>query len=197
MYSNPLCKIPLTSFHHCTVLHIPPFVSSAPLRCHDSFVTKMNSSSALQPKQVIWLPRPQIKLVWFNFRFGLLLQPYIKADIFHYTAKVRVSRQQWPTPPHRKTSQERYGIYLILLQVQEGWRWHWCHWWACYPQGSTVAIVQPEYLDQCLVRLWQCAGRHGCRINHMRFVGLTCRLYADDTFTMSYFQPAMLNFYIK
>lgn len=58
----------------------------------------MNSSSALQPKQVIWLPRPQIKLVWFNFRFGLLLQPYIKGDIFHYTAKPQASRQRWPTP---------------------------------------------------------------------------------------------------
>lgn len=58
----------------------------------------MNSSSALQPKQVIWLPRPQIKLVWFNFRFGLLLQPYIKGDIFHYTAKPQARRQRWPTP---------------------------------------------------------------------------------------------------
>lgn len=58
----------------------------------------MNSSSALQPKQVIWLPQPQIKLVWFNFRFGLLLQPYIKGDIFHYTAKPQASKQWWSTP---------------------------------------------------------------------------------------------------
>lgn len=51
----------------------------------------MNSSPArveiLWPKQVIWLPRPQIKLVWFNFRFGAIQQPYITADIFHYPAK--------------------------------------------------------------------------------------------------------------
>ena len=96
-------QIPLlTSSHHyptqCIHTHIYTLSPPPPLRCRDSFVTKMNSSSALQPKQVIWLPRPQIKLVWFNFRFGLLLQPYIKGDIFHYTAKPQASRQRWPTP---------------------------------------------------------------------------------------------------
>lgn len=58
----------------------------------------MNSSPArveiLWPKQVIWLPRPQIKLVWFNFRFGALQQPYITADIFHYPAKAGGGRGQ-------------------------------------------------------------------------------------------------------
>lgn len=71
-------------------------VPSAPLRWRDSLVTKMNSSSALQPKQVIWLPRPQIKLVWFNFQSGLLSQPYITADIFHYTAKQRAPSSDSP-----------------------------------------------------------------------------------------------------
>lgn len=95
-------QIPLLTFHHYPIryihTHIYTLSPPPPLRCRDSFVTKMNSSSALQPKQVIWLPRPQIKLVWFNFRFGLLLQPYIKGDIFHYTAKPQASRQRWPTP---------------------------------------------------------------------------------------------------
>lgn len=58
----------------------------------------MNSSPArveiLWPKQVIWLPRPQIKLVWFNFRFGAIQQPYITADIFHYPAKAGGGRGQ-------------------------------------------------------------------------------------------------------
>ena len=96
-------QIPLlTYFHHYPVqyIHTHSYTLSPPppLRWRDSFVTKMNSSSALQPKQVIWLPRPQIKLVWFNFRFGLLLQPYIKGDIFHYTAKPQASSRRWPTP---------------------------------------------------------------------------------------------------
>ncbi len=58
----------------------------------------MNSSPTrveiLWPKQVIWLPRPQIKLVWFNFRFGAIQQPYITADIFHYPAKAGGGRGQ-------------------------------------------------------------------------------------------------------
>lgn len=92
----------LTSFYYYPIqyihTHIYTLSPPPPLRCCDSFVTKMNSSSALQPKQVIWLPQPQIKLVWFNFRFGLLLQPYIKGDIFHYTAKPQASKQWWSTP---------------------------------------------------------------------------------------------------
>lgn len=93
--SNFFSPLPNTVHTHTHIYTLSP---PPPLRCRDSFVTKMNSSSALQPKQVIWLPRPQIKLVWFNFRFGLLLQPYIKGDIFHYTAKPQASRQWWPTP---------------------------------------------------------------------------------------------------
>lgn len=96
-FSAGLCSSlpPYNTYIHIFILPPPP-----PLRCSDSFVTKMNSSSAQQPKQVIWLPRPQIKLVWFNFRFGLLLQSYIKGDIFHYTAK-RQSRggRGGPLPP--------------------------------------------------------------------------------------------------
>lgn len=91
----PLLTSPLPSTVHTHIYTPSP---PPPLRCRDSFVTKMNLSSALQPKQVIWLPQPQIKLVWFNFRFGLLLQPYIKADVFHYTAKPQASRRWWPTP---------------------------------------------------------------------------------------------------
>lgn len=95
--SAVLCS-PLPSYNTC--IHIFTLSPPHPLRCRDSFVTKMNLSSAQQPKQVIWLPQPQIKLVWFNFRFGLLLQPYIKGDIFHYTAKTR-ERRGWggPLPP--------------------------------------------------------------------------------------------------
>lgn len=93
--ANFFSPFPITVYTHTHIYTLSP---PPPLRCCDSFVTKMNSSSALQPKQVIWLPRPQIKLVWFNFRFGLLLQPYIKGDIFHYTAKPQASRQWWPTP---------------------------------------------------------------------------------------------------
>lgn len=85
--------LPGTAKTHIYTLSPPP-----PLRRRDSFVTKMNLSSALQPKQVIWLPQPQIKLVWFNFRFGLLLQPYIKGDVFHYTAKPQASRRWRPAP---------------------------------------------------------------------------------------------------
>lgn len=61
-------KIPLlTSFHHehsahrhthkytrvCVCACVYTLSPNAPLSCRDSFVTKMNSSSALQPKQVI------------------------------------------------------------------------------------------------------------------------------------------------
>lgn len=128
---------------HIYTLSPPP-----PLRCHDSFVTKMNSSSALQPKQVIWLPQPQIKLVWFNFRFGLLLQPYIKGDIFHYTAKPQASSQRWPTP-----SIGRYHGSIMAFT------WYCCRsgkagggigaiGWLVIHRAALLRTVQPTYLDR-------------------------------------------------
>lgn len=143
-----------------TELHICSLSPPPPLRCHDSFVTKMNSSSALQPKQVIWLPQPQIKLVWFNFRFGLLLQPYIKGDIFHYTAKLQACRQRWSTPPlrHRKISWKHYGIYSIRLQLQKG-RWcHGCHSVGLLSTGQHIhlsgASIFRSLLSQTLTICW-------------------------------------------
>lgn len=62
--------------------------------------------------------------MWFNFRFGLLLQPYIKGDVFHYTAKqqaaVVCSSPPPPPPTHRKISWEQYGVYSILAAAPEG-----------------------------------------------------------------------------
>lgn len=130
----------------------------------------MNSSSALQPKQVIWLPQPQIKLVWFNFRFGLLLQLYIKGDIFHYTAKPRAGRQAVVARSlHRKTSWEHYGIYSICCRSSQADGGIWCHWWACYPQASTDRHTLNIFrlFRQLQAKLWQGAGSSGCTRDHM------------------------------
>lgn len=112
----------------------------------------MNLSSAQQPKQVIWLPRPQIKLAWFNFRFGLLLQPYIKGDIFHYTAKPESGEAEVAHSLHRKTSWKHYGIYSIRLQVRPE-RWQlWCQSLGLLSTGQRCNTQQPA-----------CAARSGSR----------------------------------
>lgn len=132
----------------------------------------MNSSSALQPKQVIWLPQPQIKLVWFNFRFGLLLQPYIKGDIFHYTAKLQASRQRWstPTPPAPTTTTTttlavgRYhGSIMAFIRCccssRKAGGAMGATALACYPLGSGTS-VPTAYLDGCVAKPWQYATIH-------------------------------------
>lgn len=81
-------------------------------------LTKMNSSPArveiLWPKQVIWLPRPQIKLVWFNFRFGAIQQSYITADIFHYPAKAGGGRDQGCTV---QVSTGRHHSSIVMAHI--------------------------------------------------------------------------------
>lgn len=158
-FSAGLCS-PLPPYN--TYIHI--FIQSPPppLRCCDSFVTKMNSSSAQQPKQVIWLPQPQIKLVWFNFRFGLLLQSYIKGDIFHYTAKTaEQGRPRWPTP----STGRHHGSIMAFTRYrcrsgQDGGSFG-ANRRACYPRGNAAT-----HNSQHMQLVWgaasqkrQCAGR--------------------------------------
>lgn len=126
----------------------------------------MNSSSALQPKQVIWLPQPQIKLVWFNFRFGLLLQPYIKGDIFHYTAKLQASRQRWstptPTPPTLAVGRYHGSIMAFIrygCSSRKAGGAMGATALACYPLGSGTS-VPTAYLDGCVAKPWQYATIH-------------------------------------
>ncbi len=51
----------------------------------DEFIASTGWNTLAKTSNLI--ARPQIKLVWFNFRFGAIQQPYITADIFHYPAK--------------------------------------------------------------------------------------------------------------
>lgn len=147
---------------HIYTLSPPP-----PSRRCDSFVTKMNSSSALQPKQVIWLPRPQIKLVWFNFRFGLLLQPYIKGDIFHYTAKPQAGRQRWPTPSIGR----HHGSIMAFTRYCCGSSKASGGFGAIGGLVINTALCCTASIFSLFrslpARLWQCVGRSGCIRDHM------------------------------
>lgn len=127
---------------HILYIHIGTLCSLPFSHSCDSFVTKMNSSSALQPKQVIWLARPQIKLVWFNFRFGPLLQPYIKGDIFHYTAK---PESQQPAVVHSSIGRDHRSMMAFI--------WCFCRFTQAYGSVSATCglFIDKETFTHCTI----------------------------------------------
>lgn len=123
----------------------------------------MNSSPArveiLWPKQVIWLPRPQIKLVWFNFRFGAIQQPYITADIFHYPAKAGGGRGQGCRSPQE-------DIIALL--------WHTFSRSHSFPPSYNVAIYNTQTHRAVTARTLE-------RIRYIQIIVIVCvRSVRDD-----------------